>query len=72
MLRSAARQPDRELIDLADRTSDERDRFVDLLRGAAITVVILWHWSLSLTQWGDGELVMPNPIDAVPGAWLAT
>jgi hypothetical protein len=72
VLRSAARQLDRELTDLAERTSAERDRFVDLLRAAAIAVVILWHWSLSLTQWRDGELVMPNPIDAVPGAWLAT
>ena len=55
-----------------EATPDDRDRFVDLLRVVSIGVVIVWHWALSITQWRDGELVMPNPIDAIPGAWLAT
>ena len=66
----------RELSAELDRfvasTSPERDRFVDLLRVVSIGVVVLWHWVLSITQWRDGALVMPNPIDAVPGAWLGT
>jgi hypothetical protein len=53
-------------------TPDDRDRFVDFLRVFSIGVVIVWHWALSITRWEGGELVMPNPIDTVPGAWLAT
>ncbi len=61
-----------ELDDYVDRTPTDRDRFVDLLRVVSIGVVVVWHWVLSITQWRDGALVMPNPIDAVPGGWLAT
>jgi hypothetical protein len=61
-----------ELDRYVEATPDDRDRFVDLLRVVSIGVVIVWHWALSITQWRDGELVMPNPIDAIPGAWLAT
>ncbi|GAB2469626.1 acyltransferase family protein [Xylanimonas ulmi] len=50
-----------------------RDRVVDLLRVVSIGVVVLWHWSLSLTHWGaDGALTMPNPIRDIPGGWAAT
>jgi hypothetical protein len=61
-----------ELDRYVEATPEDRDRFVDLLRVGSIGVVIVWHWALSITQWRDGELVMPNPIDAIPGAWLAT
>jgi hypothetical protein len=71
-LRSVAQELNRELDDLVDRTSDDRDRFVDFLRAFAIGVVVVWHSVLSMTHWQDGKLVMPNPIDVVPGAWLAT
>ncbi|BCI51573.1 hypothetical protein NIIDNTM18_08510 [Mycolicibacterium litorale] len=40
---------------------------------ASICVVVLWHWTLSITHWdGDYTLVMPNPIGYVPGKWAAT
>jgi hypothetical protein len=55
-----------------EATPPDRDRFVDLLRLVSIGVVIVWHWVLSITQWEAGELVMPNPVDTIPGAWLAT
>jgi hypothetical protein len=61
-----------ELDRYVEQTPQDRDRFVDFLRVFSIGVVILWHWVLSITHWRDGELVMPNPIDVVPGAWLAT
>jgi peptidoglycan/LPS O-acetylase OafA/YrhL len=58
---------------LADATPPRRDRVVDAVRAAAIVVVILWHWVGSLTHRGpDGVIVMPNPVDLVPGGWLAT
>jgi Acyltransferase family len=62
-----------DLDALVDATPASRDRVVDFLRAASICVVVLWHWSLSITHWdGDGALTMPNPIGYVPGKWAAT
>ena len=49
-----------------------RDRTVDLMRAVSIAVVVIWHWTGSVTHRRDGEIVMPNPIDQVPLLWLAT
>jgi hypothetical protein len=57
---------------LVDATPDTRDRVVDLLRAVSIAVVVLWHWTFSITQWRHGALRMPNPIGDVPGLWAAT
>lgn len=53
-------------------TPPQRDRYVDFLRVFAIGIVVLWHWALSILHWSDDRWVMPNPIYAVPGGWLAT
>ena len=59
--------------DLADQTPASRDRTVDLLRAAAIAVVVLWHWVFSITHRnGDGNFTMPNPLAEVPGSWALT
>jgi surface polysaccharide O-acyltransferase-like enzyme len=57
---------------LVDATPTDRDRVVDLIRGVSILVVVLWHWTLSITQWSDGRLSMPNPIGRTSGLWLLT
>jgi hypothetical protein len=57
---------------LVDATPAARDRVVDLLRAVSIGVVVLWHWTLSVTHWRDGALTMPNPVGDVPGLWTAT
>ncbi|HET6954068.1 MAG TPA: acyltransferase [Acidimicrobiales bacterium] len=57
---------------LVDATPASRDRVVDLLRAGSIAVVVLWHWTLSVTHWRDGRLTMPNPIGDVPGLWALT
>ena len=57
---------------LVDATPAARDRVVDLLRAVSIAVVVLWHWSLSVTHWRHGALTMPNPVGEVPGLWAAT
>lgn len=62
----------RQLERLVDTTKSARDRTVDFVRAFAIAVVVLWHWTLSIIHWEDGELIMPNPIAVVPGGWLAT
>ena len=65
--------PRRALDRLVDQTPDERNRVVDAARAASIVVVVIWHWSLSITHRDEtGALVNPNPIDDIPGAWLAT
>ena len=53
-------------------TPGSRDRTVDLMRAVSITVVVLWHWTGSVTHRRDGVIVMPNPVDQVPLLWLAT
>lgn len=50
-----------------------RDRVADLVRVAALGVVIVWHSTLSLFhRGGDGVLSMPNPIGEYSGLWLVT
>lgn len=71
----SSRQPKSgdSLVDrIVDATPPDRDRTVDLLRVISIGVVVLWHWSLSVTHWRNGTLVMPNPIDSLPGGWAIT
>ncbi len=60
------------LDQMVDSTPPERDRFVDFLRVFSIGVVVVWHWVLSITHREDGALVMPNPLDVIPGGWLLT
>ena len=57
---------------LVDATPADRDRVVDLVRAASIVVVVIWHWTLSVTHWHDGRLTMPNPIGHTSGLWLLT
>ena len=58
---------------LVEATPPERDRVVDLLRALSIGVVVLWHWTFSVTQRTDGgALTMPNPIGDLRLLWLAT
>jgi hypothetical protein len=66
------REVDRKLDALVAATPADRDRYVDFLRVLAIGVVVLWHWALSILFWSGERWVMPNPIHAVPGSWLAT
>jgi len=69
---AALRTVNRSLDRLVAATSASRDRPVDALRAFSIGVVVIWHWVFSIIHRADGELVMPNPIEQVPLAWLAT
>ncbi|NED95619.1 acyltransferase [Phytoactinopolyspora alkaliphila] len=55
-----------------DSTPETRNRAIDFLRVAAICVVVIWHWALSINHRRDGQLVNPNPVEQVPGGWLLT
>jgi hypothetical protein len=71
-VQGALRGVNRQLDSMVAETPERRDRYVDLLRVVAISVVVVWHWALSILYWSDDRWVMPNPIHAVPGGWAAT
>ncbi|MBC7290656.1 MAG: acyltransferase [Actinotalea sp.] len=62
------------LRDLADATPAHRDRYVDLLRAAAILTVVLGHWLVSAVTVEDGRLDGVNVLDELswthPLTWL--
>ncbi len=69
----ALRAPLRTLDRLVERTPSDRDRVVDAVRAFSILVVLVWHWSLSIThRTPEGALVNPNPLDQVPAGWFFT
>jgi hypothetical protein len=49
-----------------------RDPVVDLVRAMAVSIVVVWHTTLSVVHFDDGRLVMGSPSDAVAGGWVAT
>ncbi len=48
-----------------------RDPVLDLVRAAALLVVVMWHWAFTTLRWSDGPHV-GNPIGRTPGSWLVT
>ena len=52
--------------DLAAATPAARNRVVDLLRAAAILVVVLGHWLLAAVVLRDGELVVGHLLELAP------
>ena len=52
--------------DLAAATPASRNRVVDLLRAAAILVVVLGHWLIAAVVVRDGELVIGHLLDLAP------
>lgn len=49
-----------------------RDPLLDLLRSAALLVVVLWHWAFSTVRWGEQGPHVGNPVGVTPGMWLLT
>jgi peptidoglycan/LPS O-acetylase OafA/YrhL len=60
------------LKELAEQTPASRDRYVDFLRAASISVVVLGHWLSALVGWKDGALSVRNAVGLVPGLWCTT
>lgn len=48
-----------------------RDQFIDVLRAAAIVVIVVQHWLMPVLTYGDGRLITGNAF-AVPGGWVIT
>ena len=62
----------RRLSDLADSTTDERDRYVDFLRALSVVVVVLGHWLSAVVEYRDGDLRATSALDIVPGLYIIT
>lgn len=57
--------------EVAVATPDDRDRYLDLLRGLALTVVVIGHWLLAVVWMQDGQLRVTTVLDAAPAAaWV--
>ncbi|MBG6064359.1 acyltransferase family protein [Micromonospora ureilytica] len=66
----------RRLRQLAERTPAGRERYVDLLRALAITMVVLGHWAVTVIERDDagqatGHSALGNLRWAYPLTWLA-
>ncbi|SCG67396.1 acyltransferase family protein [Micromonospora halophytica] len=66
----------RRLAQLAERTPAGRERYVDLLRGVAIAMVVLGHWMVTAigedaTGRPTGRSALPELPWAYPLTWLA-
>jgi len=56
---------------LADHTPEQRNRYVDFLRAASITVVVVGHWLMAAAHVVDGELKLSHILQLAPWSqWL--
>ena len=57
--------------DLARRTPPQRNRYVDFLRAASITIVVLGHWLMAAPSTERGELTLSDMLHIAPWSqWL--
>ncbi len=55
----------------ADRTPEERNRYVDFLRALSILAVVIGHWIISAPYFADGEPAYSHLLDLAPWSrWL--
>lgn len=57
---------------IGGRATPERDPFIDLIRTAALFVVVVWHWVFTSIRWAADGPHVGNPVAATPGLWLLT
>ncbi|MDH5345693.1 MAG: acyltransferase, partial [Gammaproteobacteria bacterium] len=60
-----------QIRDLAARTPEERNRYVDFLRAISILVVITGHWLIATSWYVDGQLSSGQLLKSHPDSqWL--
>ena len=58
-------------LDLAERTPEARNRYVDFLRALSITAVVFGHWLMAAPWIGDGRLRLEHMLGVAPWTqWL--
>jgi hypothetical protein len=58
--------------ELAERTPDTRNRYVDFLRAASITVVVIGHWLVAAPFVDSGKLQLGDMLHVAPWLQLLT
>ncbi|WBC16828.1 acyltransferase [Micromonospora sp. WMMA1998] len=62
----------RRLRQLAERTPPGRERYVDLLRALAITMVVLGHWGVTVIGYDHGRPAGRSALADLPWTWPLT
>ena len=62
----------KRLDELVAATPASRDRYVDLLRGLSILVVVVGHWLIAVIYWENGVIGSTSAIGRTPWLWIAT
>ncbi|MDO3687305.1 acyltransferase [Micromonospora sp. C28ISP2-4] len=62
----------RRLRQLAQRTPPGRERYIDLLRAVAITMVVLGHWGVTAIGYDDGRPTGHSALPDLRWAWPLT
>jgi len=58
-------------LDMAERTPETRNRYVDLLRALSITAVVFGHWLMAAPWIGEGQLQLEHMLGVAPWTrWL--
>jgi hypothetical protein len=68
---SVTRQPVGGQTAKSPTPSPGRDRFIDLIRLLAVTVVVIEHWLMPVLSFDAGQLTTGNALSA-PGGWIIT
>ncbi|NIL92942.1 MAG: acyltransferase family protein [Woeseiaceae bacterium] len=55
-----------QAIELAERTPEERNRYVDFLRAVSILMVVTGHWLVAAPWYVDGELIPGDLLELRP------
>ncbi len=55
-----------------ERSTPERNHYVDFLRAFSLLVVVAWHWVFTIIRWNKDGPHATNPIGFTTGLWTAT
>jgi peptidoglycan/LPS O-acetylase OafA/YrhL len=60
-----------QAIEMAEKTPDERNRYVDFLRAVSILMVVTGHWLIVALYFKDGDLIPGDLLEMRPNTqWL--
>jgi hypothetical protein len=57
---------------LGPAPAGDRDLFIDLLRAAALGIVVVWHWVFTTVTWHGDGISVDNPVATIGWLWVLT
>src|SRR5947209_4074268 len=57
---------------VATDTLEERDQYVDFLRGFSLVVVVIWHWAFTIIRWRADGPHATSPLGFTSQLWIFT